>query len=190
MSRTTDRTKEIFEEAFWKLYETKPVGKISIGELTKLAGYNRSTFYAYYLDIYDLLDQCERSVIEVFLIELRRHTVFEQKLDEFQLLLIEGLPAAYDAAAPYITRLLGRHGDPDYSGKLFDAIQNEFAAALQRHDDRYHLLMEYFFHALMQVLVHWDEDGRLIPLSRLMQPFLAALREGDRQIKEGKAASM
>ncbi len=41
----------------------KPIEKISIRELTDTAGYNRTTFYNYFSDIYDVLDYIENSSI-------------------------------------------------------------------------------------------------------------------------------
>ncbi|MCD7750028.1 MAG: TetR/AcrR family transcriptional regulator [Oscillospiraceae bacterium] len=50
----TERTRQRFLEAFWSLVREKPVAKISVSELTKRAGYNRSTFYEYFLDTDEL----------------------------------------------------------------------------------------------------------------------------------------
>jgi AcrR family transcriptional regulator len=50
-------TKNNFITAFWKLYEQKRIEKISIRELCETAGYNRTTFYVHFYDIYDLLDE-------------------------------------------------------------------------------------------------------------------------------------
>lgn len=50
----TEQTKACLREAFWTLYTKKPIEKISIKEITDLAGYNRGTFYLYYKDVYDL----------------------------------------------------------------------------------------------------------------------------------------
>lgn len=50
-------TKNVFITAFWKLYNVKPIEKISINELCHSAGYNRATFYNHFENIYDLLDQ-------------------------------------------------------------------------------------------------------------------------------------
>lgn len=50
-------TRNDFIIAFWKLYENKRIEKISIRELCETAGYNRTTFYTYFHDIYDLLDE-------------------------------------------------------------------------------------------------------------------------------------
>lgn len=53
----TLNTRMNFINAFWKLYEKKSIEKISINELCREAGYNRTTFYVYYDNIYDLLDK-------------------------------------------------------------------------------------------------------------------------------------
>lgn len=44
------------EEAFLRLLESKELEAITVSELCKECGLNRSTFYANYMDIYDLAD--------------------------------------------------------------------------------------------------------------------------------------
>lgn len=56
---TTARTRQIFIETFCDLYRQKPIEKISIQEISKNAGFNRSTFYQYFTDIYHLLECLE-----------------------------------------------------------------------------------------------------------------------------------
>ena len=59
----TEQTKNNQRSAFWSLYAQKPIEKISIKEITELAGYNRGTFYLYYNDVYDLLHQIEEEIL-------------------------------------------------------------------------------------------------------------------------------
>lgn len=58
------QTRENFINAFWILYEKKSINKISIEELTDLAGYHRNSFYRYFTSIYDLLEQVEDELAE------------------------------------------------------------------------------------------------------------------------------
>lgn len=58
-----NRTTNDFIAAFWALYDVKPLEKISVRELCQTAGYNRTTFYAHFSDIYDLLDQAVDNLI-------------------------------------------------------------------------------------------------------------------------------
>ena len=46
------KTKQDLIDAFWCLYCEKRIEKITIKEITVKAGYNRSTFYEYFTDIY------------------------------------------------------------------------------------------------------------------------------------------
>ncbi len=63
MEKNPDATREKIIAAFLHLYESRRIEKISIGELTREAGLYRGTFYYYYKDIYDLLEQLEERFI-------------------------------------------------------------------------------------------------------------------------------
>ncbi|MCD8216034.1 MAG: TetR/AcrR family transcriptional regulator [Clostridiales bacterium] len=55
----TDATREAFISAFFKLADIKNIHKISIREITNLAGYNRTTFYRYFKDVFSLMEYAE-----------------------------------------------------------------------------------------------------------------------------------
>ncbi|KRM74412.1 TetR/AcrR family transcriptional regulator [Secundilactobacillus collinoides] len=54
MDKRIERTQAAIEGAFLKLLNEKSISKITVCEVTSLAGVNRSTFYAHYHDVYDL----------------------------------------------------------------------------------------------------------------------------------------
>lgn len=60
----TDATKQAFVDSFLKLSREKPVEKISVRELTETAGYNRTTFYHYFPDVYGLYEYIQNYVFE------------------------------------------------------------------------------------------------------------------------------
>lgn len=61
---------EKIEKAFVELLQTNELKNISVSDICKLTGLNRSTFYANFLDIYDLADKVreklEKDFAEVF----------------------------------------------------------------------------------------------------------------------------
>ncbi len=63
--RRVKRTKRSLREALFKLLQHKPVNHISVTELTKLADVNRATFYFYYDDIFDMLEQIQNESYEI-----------------------------------------------------------------------------------------------------------------------------
>ena len=54
---------EKIEKAFISELQTKSIDKISVSDICKITGLNRSTFYANFIDIYDLADKV-RGVLE------------------------------------------------------------------------------------------------------------------------------
>ncbi|MDQ0658575.1 TetR/AcrR family transcriptional regulator [Paenibacillus sp. W2I17] len=60
----TEKTRQTFINVFCDLYCRKPIEKISIQEIANQSGYNRSTFYQYFSDIYELLDCVEERILK------------------------------------------------------------------------------------------------------------------------------
>lgn len=67
-------SKESIEKTFLELLQTREITQITVSDICKKADLNRSTFYANYLDIYDLADKIrdklENEVNELFENEL------------------------------------------------------------------------------------------------------------------------
>lgn len=66
----TEKTRQAFIDVFCELYSQKPIEKISVKDITSKAGYNRSTFYQYFADIYELLDFVENDLLNYIKEEL------------------------------------------------------------------------------------------------------------------------
>ena len=54
MDLRIQKTKAAIKEAFFELRRKKPIEKITVTELSRLAGINKATFYLHYSDIYSL----------------------------------------------------------------------------------------------------------------------------------------
>lgn len=58
---------EKIEKTFVVLLQTKDIKEISVSDICKIAKINRSTFYANYIDIYDLVDKVRIRIINDFM---------------------------------------------------------------------------------------------------------------------------
>ncbi len=105
-SKVMTKTKQNLIDAFWEIYCEKRIDKITVKEITQKAGYNRSTFYEYFIDVYDVLEQIELSIIpninELPPIATSKGN-FGMPLDLFMKL--------YDQNDKYYSVLLGDNGD-------------------------------------------------------------------------------
>ncbi len=60
----TAATRDAFVKAFFQLAEKKNIYKITVREITELAGYNRTTFYRHFMDVPAVLEYVEDQFID------------------------------------------------------------------------------------------------------------------------------
>ncbi len=117
----------VIEGVFVELLRKKPLEKITVVEICKLANVNRSTFYANYLDIYDLMDHVADKSLD---------TLFSQCVDKMgepnpagvarkgmatsRELIREALLATLEQRDLY--RLLIKSGRVNFEKKLLDSL--------------------------------------------------------------------
>ncbi len=68
------RTKKALRDALFNLLEDKTINQITVTELTTLADVNRATFYFYYKDLNDMLQQIQEEAFTFFSEELSKST--------------------------------------------------------------------------------------------------------------------
>ncbi len=62
-SRRVRMTKRLIQNALLELLEERPLGKITVTDICRVADVNRSTFYANYVDVRQLLTEIEEDII-------------------------------------------------------------------------------------------------------------------------------
>lgn len=155
-------------EAFLQLCQTLPCDKITVSQLTKKAGYNRSTFYAYFNNTDDLLKQLENElfqIVDTFLphgIRIFRTGVPTE--EERQLSKI-----FFKNNAPIMSMLLGPNGDPRFVYKMKNHIRQVLVRHLQltphQLTPQLQLLMEFILSGHLQVLVYcYQHNSPISPL--------------------------
>ncbi|MEF9875721.1 MAG: TetR/AcrR family transcriptional regulator [Gordonibacter sp.] len=173
-SQVTELTKAKIREAFWQLYEQKPIDKISIKEITDAAGYNRGTFYLYYKDVYDLFSQIEEELLGMI------RTLIDEKLlqgdePDFKrhMGFILQLTRAYE---PYVSVLLGDRGDPAFNRKLkaiiAPLVESLLIPADGCTDEERALLREFYLSGLLAAVSQWITNPEGMPIDHLIQLIL------------------
>lgn len=120
-NRSTRRTRSAIREALTEMLAVKPIGKITVQELIDRANICRTTFYAHYEDIYDLLGEVEEDIlseIRTGLEELDQAPIRVEK----QYPAIEAVVEVYARHEKLIRLLNGPNGDPGFDARLQDTI--------------------------------------------------------------------
>lgn len=84
MDRRKKYTRMVLKDSLLQLLKEKPITAITVKEICEHADINRSTFYAHYLDQYDLLNKIEEEMIEDLIIYLDQYN-FEQEEESLQM---------------------------------------------------------------------------------------------------------
>lgn len=71
MDLRTKKSKQLIKSTFLELRKELPLEKIKVRELCRIAEINKSTFYHYYVDIYDLSSQLQDELVQQVLTDFK-----------------------------------------------------------------------------------------------------------------------
>lgn len=151
-------TKMMIQTNFVVLLKKKPLNKITVKEICALAEINRATFYKYYADAYDLMEQMEDAILA----ELR--AVMQNSVKEdVSKTLVHILEKMKDDGALYVA-LFSDNGDTRFPMKIFKMCYAEFEETIR---ERYQQLTEtqrawiyvYTAQGSSGILNYWISDG-------------------------------
>ncbi len=157
-------TRQNIINAFWSLYKEKRIEKISINEITRLSGNNRTTFYHYFLDVYDLLEQIEQDLLKDVDAEieaqLERLNITENSALSFDMVL-QIISPIFKKNEEKIFVLLGSHGDPKFSQILQERMKTNITNVFNTSIDLAHIdyIITYVYSAIIGLLTHWYQMG-------------------------------
>lgn len=161
----TALTRKNLTQAFWNLYCQKKINDISIKEISDKAGYHRSTFYEYFLDINDVLDQLEDEILGEIK-ERALHIYNIQTNNDF----IQIVTDLYATQGEYLRVLISENGNPRFVKK----IKVELSSTLMRlfglpeNDIHTTYILEFGVSAIMSTITHWYQSEKDPPSSEIL----------------------
>jgi AcrR family transcriptional regulator len=163
----TAQTRQNLIDAFWSLYCENKIEKISVKEITLKAGYNRGTFYEYFIDVYDVLEQIENSLIPTTS-EFPPVTAPTGTIDMPLHMFIK----LYEQNSKYYTVLLGEKGDPSFAGKLKLAVKPVIKNILMKMPCPNHIeidyILEYMLSSMIGIMSYWFQQNKSLPAERVI----------------------
>lgn len=181
--KVTERTRQALRKAFWELYAGcpatgdhpaepgLPIEKISVRQITDRAGYNRATFYLYYRDVYELLEQAEDMILSD-----AREVVEKRLLQGEELNFSQHMGYIAELARnsrPYVAALLGPHGDPVFVTRfkqvLRPLVTHFLTSDPSLNPKEKDLLDEFYLAGLLAAITRWLDECDDMPIETLIQ---------------------
>jgi len=188
--RRTVRTKKLLREALIALIEEKGLESISVSDLTSRADINRGTFYLHYRDVFDMLDQLQREVLDgLFAItagfELTEIIDFARRREAYPGLV--ALFEYWDRNADFVGVMFGPKGDPSFVKRVKDMMKerlygkvHEIPLSEQVKSNFIPLdfVMAFVTSANLGCVQHWFETGRRLPPSEFARMMTLLVSQG------------
>lgn len=164
----TIRTRQNLIEAFWNLISQSSLNKITVSSITKEAGYNRGTFYEYFKDIPDLLEQIENEMIEELTKQV--HEKFNHRLPFDLQILSRECAIILGRFDDKLFLLLNENGDPSFSARFKEKFMHEIMNFFDfGENDRYKdYIIAYCYSALIGIRLHWCKSGKEISFEEIV----------------------
>lgn len=170
--KQTEMTQINLQEAFCTLYAKKNIDKITVKDICNLAGYNRSTFYQYYADVYDMLHKFENQLLDEishFIIQLVNEA---NNMNASQ--LIQTVFEFFVQNDKYISVLFNFHNNSNFTHKVVENLKplwiKYFFQADHHHTEaEVDLLMEFYIVGLISMYQKWFHDHNGVTFEQIIQ---------------------
>ena len=150
--RRTKYTKSVIRDALFELLAEKPLAKVTVTDICKLADINRSTFYSYYEDVTALMNSIQNEVFE--------NVVLQMSTDDW----FDGLLHLVDENKDLFTVLIGPHGDSQFIRQLiYLGYDNSLRFWKKSYPEATSTEMDYAYayisYGVIGILENWVCDG-------------------------------
>lgn len=179
------KTKETIKRGFLACIDKQYFSKLTIAELTHEMRINKSTFYHYYVDKYDLRSQLIDSVLQTFSdsIDVSYLKLTPAKIQTYEQKLPTALLPLFEQRATFMTLW-----SPQLESNVFEQMERifvqKFLAVLStttpiENNAQYQELQARLFAAsAMQVIKWWFEVSPTTPVAEVSKLIAACLTSG------------
>ncbi|MBO7179586.1 MAG: TetR/AcrR family transcriptional regulator C-terminal domain-containing protein [Clostridia bacterium] len=172
--RRVKRTKKLLRDSLFTLLQEKSINEITVTELTEVADINRATFYFYYTDIFDMLDQIQNDAYEIFEGVLQGAEDCSSSPEAFAK-YIENI-LVFCKANPAIARFVitREYNNNKVLKRITKLLAKNIPVAKEVYaqDDPKRFILNFALNALTGTVVDWMDDGMVIP-PNVMAEFIA-----------------
>ena len=162
-SRTTKHTRQKLMKGFWELYKRGDINKITVSDICSISGYERTTFYRYFNDDDDILDQVENEVINSI-----KEDINNSSNNNHSRILFDGFKYFDKKYGEYIV-IFYEKSNTTFNNKLKYLIKNDvydyfnFNDSIKNKNEK-EFVFEFIFSSLIHSYVYWYRHKSVMSL--------------------------
>lgn len=152
-------TRNKIEEAFWKLFSTTRIERITVKSITDACGIYRTTFYLHFSDIYAILEEIEEKLLEGLDAVVREPIQTETDQQRCR----DALWGLLERDSMYLSKLLNEQDHPEFARKYKKELEQAICRINQVDvhllDTRAKLILEKTLSGMIDMGLSWTASG-------------------------------
>ena len=156
------KTKRAIRNAFAELLSTKELSEITIKEIADAADINRKTFYSYYRDVYQIIDEIENEIVHTFDGILKKVDFKVDIKNPYR--IFQSLTAVINSDLDFYGHLLMMDSRSGFAAKIVSALKVQvkasFSSQIEMASDKLDLMLEYAISGMFAVYQSWFNSDR------------------------------
>ena len=158
----TEQTRKKLLDGFWNLYKKKDITQITVKNICDIASYERTTFYRYFTDITDILNQLEDYVIN----NIKNEISIKLKSIEPITISSEGFTKFTSVYGEYLV-IFSEKGNISFYKKFKELIKTDGYDYLIINiidDNKKDFVFEFIFSSLINAFIYWYRHQKKISI--------------------------
>jgi len=150
-----EATRRALIDAFWREYIHPGRTHVTVSALCAITGFNRSTFYEYFTDIADVLNQAEEELLDELVGSAAAYRDSHVKGEPY-----DSMFGFYLANAHKLDTLLGANGDPSIRRRIIAVLTPVIADGLEvpKAEPQVRAAIGFMLTAILSALTSSHED--------------------------------
>ncbi len=184
----SEQTKKALKSSFLELCEKKGISGVTVGAITKKAGYNRCTFYNHYDDVHAILDEIENELLAALESKAQNQTVnlsfsgIESAFREFL--------AEFEEHGETIYALMGKNGDVSFRKRMLENAKKHFRENFKNQidEDKAEYILTFLSSSALSLIEHWYETGKKYSTEEFLRMLQSLISTGIMGYLQGTVA--
>lgn len=173
MDKKTDRrvlkTKRAIYNAFVELLSEKEINHITITDISKKADINRKTFYNYYSNTYEVMEEIENLTIDTFI--KRLDAIEFTNMTDFLTEIFSQFTEIINSDLDFFSHLFKTNNRSILIVKIVEAIKEYIRKRIEKEQEldiqKFNIVADFYIPGILSVYMNWFINNHNIPIEEL-----------------------
>ena len=163
------KTKHAIYNAFVELLSETEINHITITDISKKADINRKTFYNYYSDIYEVMEEIENMTVDTFI--KRLDTIEFTNMTDFLTQVFVEFTEIINSDLDFFSHLFKTNNRSILIVKIVEAIKEYIRKRIEEKQvldlEKFNLVADFYIPGILSVYMNWFMNNHNISIEKL-----------------------